>query len=304
MRIISWNVNSLSARIVDNDTGSSKKKQRTVLDDSPFYKILQKNVDIICLQETKLTKEKQNIFNFPPEYNIYWSSSTIKKGYSGTCILTKIKPKEVIYKLPTLDKDTDVNNEGRIIICIYETFVLINTYTPNTQRAGTGKEINKKFIDRRILWDKALEKYMKTIGLPIIWCGDLNVVRTLKDIYFGDKDLIENNLLRHKRCVKDFEEGKYACYRFCERECIESIINNINLIDSYRHLNKEDYGFTYWNQIKGYNWRNQNNGLRIDYFMISDNIISKARNIVVFNEISKGKPQPSDHAPVMLEIEL
>ncbi len=80
MRIISWNVNSLSARIVDNETSKKKKKQRIVLENSPFDQILKKDVDIICLQETKLQKEKENIFKFPDEYKVYWSSSTVKKG--------------------------------------------------------------------------------------------------------------------------------------------------------------------------------------------------------------------------------
>lgn len=306
MRIISWNVNSLSARIVDNETGSSKKKQRFVLENSPFDQILKKDVDIICIQETKLQKEKENIFKFPEEYKVYWSSSTVKKGYSGSCILSKIEPKEVLYQLPTLDKDLEVNNEGRIIIAIYENFVLINTYVPNTQRAGSGNVLEEKFIERRTSWDKALEEYMKTLELPIIWCGDLNVVRTLKDIYFGDKDRIEENISRHKRCIKDFEKGKDAGYRICERDGIESILSNVDLVDSYRHLNtaEYDYGFTYWNQIKGSGWRSQNNGLRIDYFMVSSSIISKVEKVIVFKQISEGKPQPSDHAPLMLEIDL
>jgi exodeoxyribonuclease-3 len=302
MKIISWNVNSLSARIVDNETGSSKKKIRTVLEDSPMDKILKKNPDIICIQETKLTKEKEKIFKFPEEYNVYWSSSTMRKGYSGTCILSKIKPINVFKFLPDLNEKDEVNNEGRIIICIYKDFVLINTYTPNTQRAGKGDKLKEEFIYRRILWDKAIESYIKSVDLPIIWCGDLNVVRSLKDIYFGTKDKNENNLVRHHKCIKEFEKGETAGYRKCERNAIESIIDNSKLIDSYRYIHENEYGFTYWNQIKGVKWKQQNNGLRIDYFMVSNSIITNVEDVIVFNKICEGSPQPSDHAPIQLQI--
>ena len=218
--------------------------------------------------------------------------------------MSKIEPNEILYQLPTLDKHLEVNNEGRIIIAIYENFVLINMYTPNTQRAGVKQE-KLEFIERRTSWDNGLEEYMKRLELPIIWCGDLNVVRTLKDIYFGDKDRIEGNISRHKRCIKDFEKGKDAGYRICERDGIESILSNVNLVDSYRYLNTEEdnYGFTYWNQIKGKSWRNQDNGIRIDYFMISRSIISKVEKVIVFKQISEGSPQPSDHAPILMQID-
>ena len=93
------------------------------------------NADIICLQETKAnveeTKIALSVFN---EYNIYANSSKARKGYSGTAILTKIKPLNVIY-----DIDIEIHDqEGRVLLMEFEKFNLINVYVPN----GNPIEIN------------------------------------------------------------------------------------------------------------------------------------------------------------------
>ena len=81
IKIISWNVNGIRAIIKKNFINDINKL----------------NADIICLQETKAnieeTKIALSVFN---DYGIYANSSKARKGYSGTAILTKIKPLNVI----------------------------------------------------------------------------------------------------------------------------------------------------------------------------------------------------------------
>ena len=77
MKIISWNVNSL----------------RSLLKKSYLYDLLnEEKPDIICLNETKTVTDITDIEFIKTDYNMYYNHSKIKKGYSGTCIFSKIKP--------------------------------------------------------------------------------------------------------------------------------------------------------------------------------------------------------------------
>jgi len=108
MNIISWNVNGIRAAI---------KKD--------FFNFLkQENPDIFCAQEIKSDKLE---LDFPNEYYQYWNPAQ-KKGYSGTLILTKIKPINTTYNIPNHEI------EGRVITLEFDKFFLVNCYTPNSQR--------------------------------------------------------------------------------------------------------------------------------------------------------------------------
>src|SRR5436853_194878 len=107
MKLVSWNVNSIRA---------VHRKEMFI----PAVRALKP--DILCLQETK-AEQGQAVIDLP-EYEEYWNSSTRKKGYSGTAIFSKIKPKAVILGLPSdiakkykLEGDGygDPNAEGRVI---------------------------------------------------------------------------------------------------------------------------------------------------------------------------------------------
>jgi exodeoxyribonuclease-3 len=83
MRLISWNVNGLR--------GLHKKGLFV-----PFVR--EYKPDILCLQETKAEKG-QAVIDLP-EYEEYWNSSSQRKGYAGTAIFTKVKPKVVLLDFP------------------------------------------------------------------------------------------------------------------------------------------------------------------------------------------------------------
>ena len=79
MKLVSWNVNGLRA--------VAKKD---------FFKDLEKmNPDILCLQETKAQDNQVAEVFFGIENYELFSNSAEKKGYSGTAVLTKIKPLHV-----------------------------------------------------------------------------------------------------------------------------------------------------------------------------------------------------------------
>ena len=164
VKIVSWNVNGIRAIIKKNFINDVNKL----------------NLDIICLQETKAnveeTKTALSIFN---EYQIYANSSKAKKGYSGTAILTKIKPIKIIY-----DINVEIHDqEGRVILLEFDNFNLINVYVPNS-----GQELKR--IEYRKIWDKDFLNYCISLNKnnPLIITGDFNVAHQEIDIMPDDDE--------------------------------------------------------------------------------------------------------------------
>ncbi len=83
MKLISWNVNGL----------------RSLEKNGTWEAFLALDADIFCLQETKAEAgQLSSALRSPAVYHSYFSSSKLKKGYSGVALYTKVEPKEVYYK--------------------------------------------------------------------------------------------------------------------------------------------------------------------------------------------------------------
>ena len=135
---------------------------------------------LLCLNETKASLEalekKALSSKIIPGYAQYWNCCSMKNGYSGTAIFTKVRPISVKFDFGSKHID-----EGRSITMEFKQFVLVATYVPN---AGEGL----KRLDYRIdEWDADFHAYLKQLesdtGKPVILAGDLNVAHTEIDIY-------------------------------------------------------------------------------------------------------------------------
>ena len=111
MKLVSWNVNGIRACLTKGF--------------EDFFKNI--DADIFCIQETKC-QESQVDLKYD-EYYDYWNSAE-KKGYSGTAIFTKTKPKNVTYGIGIEEHD----KEGRVITLEFDNFYMVNIYTPNSKR--------------------------------------------------------------------------------------------------------------------------------------------------------------------------
>jgi exodeoxyribonuclease III len=308
--IVSWNVNSIRARIVDNETGKSKNKNRCIAENSALDKLVQKvNFDIICYQETKCTEETKNTID-TSGYYAYWNCCSIKKGYSGVSIWSKRKPIKVTSELPYLaDRSNHLLNEGRILTAYYPNFILVNTYTPNTIRAGDSKNYTRpEIMMYRIDWDNAIHDYLRDLKTikPVIWCGDMNVARQpidnfrcqkITDVYTeSPTDKLKKQV---KAGNKYTESGGGAGYRLEERFAINKILD-LGLVDIYRNKNPTNYGFTYWDMTRP-QYRFSDYGMRIDYFIASRYILRKCIHIKIHKDITYDNGVIiSDHAPIEL----
>ncbi|GFP92907.1 apurinic endonuclease-redox protein [Phtheirospermum japonicum] len=105
----------------------------------------------------------------------YWTCSVSKLGYSGTAIISRIKPHSVRYGLGIADHDS----EGRLVTVEFDKFYLLSGYIPNS---GDGL---RRLSYRINEWDPSLSDYMKDLekSKPVILTGDLNCAHQEIDIY-------------------------------------------------------------------------------------------------------------------------
>lgn len=237
----------------------NKGALQSYLDDS--------NPDIICLQETK-AQEDQVDFDFSElGYYEYWNSA-VRKGYSGTAIFTKIKPLSVTYGIGIEDHD----QEGRVITLEFADYYLVTVYTPNAKRDLTR-------LEYRQVWEDDFLAYLNTLNAvkPIVFCGDLNVAHQ------------EIDLANPKTNTKN------AGFTIEERTKFSQVIE-AGYVDVFRYRNPEMTGaYTWWSYMN--KARQRNVGWRIDYFVVSPNIIDRIHDVKIRPEV-----MGSDHCPIELEI--
>ena len=227
--------------------------------------------DVLCLQETKAQLEDaQKALSLMEGYHTYINYSKARKGYSGTAILSKKEPLSVTQDMGMEEHD----QEGRVVTAEYEEFYLVNVYTPNS---GSGL----KRLEYRQEWDKAFLSHLKKLEAtkPVIVCGDLNVAHTEMDI------------ARPKQ-----NYNKSAGYTQVEIDGLEKYLND-GFTDSFRALNPDEVKYSYWNQM--FKSRERNVGWRIDYFLVSNQLMPKVESAEIYNEF-----YGSDHCPVSITAEL
>jgi exodeoxyribonuclease-3 len=227
--------------------------------------------DILCLQETKAGSEDvMSLCSLLPDYKTYVNSSKTKKGYSGTAILTKTQPHSVTFDMNIEEHD----QEGRVISAEYDKFFLVTIYAPNS---GEGL----KRLDYREKWDADFTNYIARLNSikPVIICGDLNVAHQPIDI---------------ARAKENY--NKSAGYTQREIDGFQKLLDS-GFTDTFRHLHPEEIKYTYWNQL--FNARARNRGWRIDYFLVSNPLMSDVKEALIYNEY-----MGSDHCPVALKIQI
>lgn len=246
---ISWNVNGI----------------RAVLKKGFVDWITETDPDVLCLQEIK-AEEHQVDYDFPG-YHEHWYSAE-KKGYSGTLILSKVKPKSVSYGLGIDEHD----KEGRVITVEYPSYYLVNVYTPNSKNELQRLDYRTQTWDRLFL--EHLQELEKT--KPVITCGDFNVAH---------KEIDLKNPKTNKR---------NAGFTIEERTAFENYIE-AGFIDTFREFNQEPDQYTWWSYRMGA--RSRNVGWRIDYFLISSNFRKRLKKAFILQEV-----MGSDHCPVGITI--
>ncbi len=249
MKLISWNVNGI----------------RAIFSKDFKLAVGHINADILCLQETKATSEQvKTIATLLEGYHVFANDSKVKKGYSGTAILTKTQPSSVIYDLGIESHD----QEGRVITAEFGDFYLVTVYVPNSGDA-------LKRLPYRTQWDMDFLAFIMELEQhkPVIVCGDFNVAHQPIDI---------------ARPKENY--NKTAGYTQKEIDGFSAFVK-AGLTDTFRYVYPETVKYSWWSYRAGA--RENNIGWRIDYFLISQALNASLVDAFILNEFGG-----SDHCPV------
>jgi exodeoxyribonuclease-3 len=251
MRIATWNVNSVRARL---------PRVLEWLD--------QHQPDVVCLQETKCVDEA---FPREPIEDLGYSVATYgQKTYNGVAILAKGAIEDVQRGLVGEGEDA----EARAIGAQVGEFLILDLYVVN------GKEVGDPKYDHKLRW---LERVAETIAErypmteKVVVTGDFNITVDDRDVYDPEG--------WHEKILCSTPE-RAALRRICD----------LGLTDALRHFDDAAGIYTWWDfRTRGFQ---RGNGLRIDHFLLSEPALACCTGVEVDVE-ERGRPKPSDHAPVV-----
>ncbi len=267
MKIISWNVNGFRAWIKKEGVLNFLKKEKP---------------DILCLQEIKANEEQieksiqetllteNYLSSFPFRF---WNSAE-KKGYSGTGVLSKREVKKVWQGM----KNSPILNEGRILNVEFDTFILVNVYTPNSK-----PDLSRLSL-RYNEWDTLFLSHLKELERkkPLIVCGDFNVAHKEIDLARPEANRTRENYPGN------------AGFTDQERERFNGFLK-AGFVDIFRFKYPKKVQYSWWSYRA--RAREKNVGWRIDYFLLSPSLVEKVRDVYIYD-----KQTGSDHAPIALDI--
>jgi exodeoxyribonuclease-3 len=255
MKIATYNVNGINGRL--------PVLLRWLKEEKP---------DIVCLQELKAPDEKfpLNAIN-NAGYHAIWHG---QKSWNGVAILSLTD--DIHETRRGLPGDPD-DLHSRYIEAAVNGMIIGCLYLPNGNPAPGPK------FDYKLDWFKRFNKYAKKLfdsGLPVILCGDYNVMPTELDVY------------KPERWEKD------ALFRTEVRKAFKDLTDQ-GWTDAIRKLHPKEVIYTFWDYFR--NAYGRNAGLRIDHFLLSKKI-SKRLLIAGVDKQVRGWEKTSDHAPVWIEL--
>lgn len=254
MKLATWNVNSLKVRL---------PHVLQWLGDNP--------VDILCLQETKLTDDKFPIAQI--EAAGYQVVFTGQKTYNGVAILSRYPICDVVRNIPSFEDE-----QQRIIAATINGVRVICAYIPNGQSVDSDKyQYKLKWLDG--LHDWLAGEYRLHPDLALL--GDYNIAPEDRDVH--DPALWQGSVLVSDR----------------ERAAFRRLLD-LGLKDAFRLFEQPDKLFSWWDYRQMAFRRNM--GLRIDHILLSPALAARCSACVI-DKAPRKQEQPSDHTPVIATID-
>lgn len=225
--------------------------------------------DVLCLQEIKAKPEQLADSHLQELENAFaqltWNPAT-RPGYSGVATLARTPPLETRLGLGTPEFDS----EGRLIASRYPGFLLYNLYFPHGQHDHARVPFKLDFYAHLLAQCDALHAQ----GENIILCGDFNTAHREIDLRHPKENQNTSGFLPEERIWIDH----YLAHGF---------------VDVYRLLYPERVEYTWWTYRL--NARSRNVGWRLDYFLISQSLVDRVKDVIIHTEVPG-----SDHCPVTL----
>ena len=268
MRIATWNVNSLKARL-----------------EKVTWWLERARPDVLLMQETKLTDEdaphdvfKQAGYTLAHHGEGRWNGVAIASRCGIENVVTNFG--EPLRPPKTEDTgDDEPLSEARMISAVCDGVRVVSLYAPN------GRVLDSIFYEAKLVWFDRLARWLNATvdaGTAAVLGGDFNVAPE-------DIDVWDPRACHGGTHVSDRERSAFM--RLCD----------VGLVDAYRVHHPEPGRYTWWDYRAG-NFH-KNFGMRIDHLLVTNALKERVVWAEIDREARKGKPVPSDHAPLVIDLD-
>ena len=268
MRIATWNVNSLKARL-----------------EKVWWWLERAKPDVLAIQETKLADTDAPVAEFAERgYELVHHG---QGRWNGVAIASRVGVSDVVanfgepLRAPSTPEvgDDEPFSEARMISAVCGGVRVVSVYAPN------GREVDSEFYEAKLVWFDRLAKWLEDACDPesaLVLTGDLNVAPTDVDVW--DPVACHGGTHVSKRERAAFE-------RLCAW----------GLEDAYRLRHGDPERYSWWDYRAG--MFHKNYGMRIDHVLVTASVVPRVVWAEIDREARKGKPTPSDHAPVLIDLD-
>jgi exodeoxyribonuclease-3 len=268
VRIATWNVNSLNARL-----------------DKVWWWLDRARPDVLLMQETKLTNAdaphaafKERGYELAHHGEGRWNGVAIASRAGISDVVTNfgdaIRP-----ETPAGEGDDQPLAEARMIAATCGGTRVVSLYAPN------GRTVGSIFYQAKLAWFDRLARWLDESCKPtdpLLLGGDFNVAPE-------DGDVWDATACHGGTHVSAPEREAFAR------------LGRWGLVDAYRLRRTEPNRFTWWDYRAG-NFH-KNFGMRIDHLLVTKSLGERTRWAEIDREARKGKPIPSDHAPLLVDLD-
>jgi exodeoxyribonuclease-3 len=269
MRIATWNVNSLKARL-----------------EKVMWWLNRAKPDVLLMQETKLadadapvTAFKQAGYELVHHGEGRWNGVAIASRCGIGGVITNFG--EPLRRARTSDTgDDEPLAEARMVAAECGGVHVICVYAPN------GRQVDSPFYEAKLVWFDKLARWITHAitppDTPAVIGGDFNVAPE-------DIDVWDPRACHGGTHVSERERKAFAR------------LSSAGFVDTYRVHHPEPGRYTWWDYRAGNFYKNV--GMRIDHLLVTTSLKHRVVWAEIDREARKGKPLPSDHAPVVIDID-
>ena len=262
MRIATWNVNSVRTRL-----------------DQVLAWLAAERPEVLCLQETKVADE---LFPLEPFRALgYEAAISGQKAYNGVAILSRLPIEDVqvgfAALLPDDPEAPGLGEQKRLISAQIAGLRLLNLYVPN------GSSLRSEKYAYKLEWLACLKRYLdaqETQGEPLVMVGDFNIALEARDIH--DPARLNGGIMASEP----------------ERQALQAALGE-RLEDGFRLFEPEGGHWSWWD-YRTAGWET-GRGWRIDHIYLDAELRDHALGCTI-DAPMRGNPQPSDHAPVIINL--
>jgi len=268
MRIATWNVNSLKARL-----------------EKVSWWLQRAQPDVLLMQETKLADAdaphdvfQQAGYDLVHHGEGRWNGVAIASRVGIGDVITNFGQPLQAPRTPDIAADEPLA-EARMLSAVCGGVRLVSLYAPN------GRVVGSPFYQAKLVWYERLARWLGEAGDPtsaLVLGGDFNVAPE-------DADVWDPQACHGGTHVSPPEREAFARLR------------SWGLVDAYRLHHAEGGRYTWWDYRAG-NFH-KNFGMRIDHLLVSAPVAKRTLAAEIDREARKGKPIPSDHAPLVIDLD-